>query len=116
MQEGDSWWGQSGHAVPDPALFFLPTRIVSPFGHQTTVTYDAFAQHVVSVVDPLGNTVTAEVDYRVLSPRSVTDPRGASVRRAGAGDRVRDLRARRGGRHVGRPDRDVRGRSLGVRT
>ncbi len=78
-QVGGSWWGQSGHAVPDPAQFYLPTRIVSPFGHETTVAYDAPVQHVISVVDPLGNAVSAEVDYRVLSPRSVIDPNGTRM-------------------------------------
>ncbi len=77
VQEGPLWWSRSGHAIPDPAQFYLPTRFVGPFGNETTVTYDAARQHAVSTVDAMGNTASAEVDYRVLSPRRVTDPNGS---------------------------------------
>ncbi|MGH1346276.1 MAG: SpvB/TcaC N-terminal domain-containing protein [Nannocystales bacterium] len=79
IQDGPSWWSRSGHAIPDPAQFFLPTRFVTPFGHESTVSYDVARQHAVSTVDALGNTVLAEVDYRVLSPRRVTDPNGSTA-------------------------------------
>jgi RHS repeat-associated protein len=54
--------------------FFLPRKVVDPFGHGTTVEYDPHDLLLARTVDALANTVSAVNDYRVLQPALVTDP------------------------------------------
>ncbi len=95
------WWIPSGRAFFDPDAdstdpvttatqersaarqhFYLPRKVVDPFGQSTVVTYDGPADLsaprynllVTGTSDALGNTVTATNDYRALQPRLVTDP------------------------------------------
>jgi RHS repeat-associated protein len=96
----DHWWIPSGRAFysPDPndaaaqelaharQHFFLPHRFRGPFGHTTTVTYDAYDLLLLETEDPLGNRVSVGArdadgnrvdnanDYRVLQPTLICDP------------------------------------------
>jgi RHS repeat-associated protein len=72
----DHWWMPTGRAAFDAAQFFLPTRIIDPFGGVTTSAYDAYALIVNSSTDALGNQTKAKIDYRVLQPYEVTSPNG----------------------------------------
>ncbi|MGW3614796.1 SpvB/TcaC N-terminal domain-containing protein [Micromonospora sp. NPDC005163] len=85
----DAWWIPSGSAYFDPTAttaaqelatardhFYLPRKVVDPFGNATVVTYDPSDLLVARSEDALGNVVVAEHDYRVLLPRQVTDPNG----------------------------------------
>ncbi|MCL6542211.1 MAG: FG-GAP-like repeat-containing protein [Roseiflexus sp.] len=68
------------------AHFFLPRRFRDPFGHDVTVTYDAYDLLLLETEDALGNRVTVGErnasgtitrranDYRVLQPWLVSDP------------------------------------------
>lgn len=58
------------------AHFFLQQRYRDPFGHSSTVAYDAHDLLLVSSLDAVGNTVSASYDYRVLQPQLVTDANG----------------------------------------
>lgn len=88
-----AWWIPAGRSffdpdanTADPALtaaheqdtaqkhFYLPRKVVDPFGHRTLVEYDGHDLLVTRTRDALDNTVTAVNDYRVLQPRLVTDP------------------------------------------
>ena len=87
------WWVPSGRAFFDAAVdvvnqvataarelasarthFYLPRKIVNPFGHCTLVDLDDYDLLVTSSRDPLDNLVSAANDYRVLQPSVVTDP------------------------------------------
>jgi len=94
------WWIPSGQVFysPDPAdtpaqerangtsHFFLPRRFRDPFGHDTTVGYDAHDLLILETEDALHNKVTVgerattgivnRNDYRVLQPALITDPNG----------------------------------------
>jgi RHS repeat-associated protein len=99
--DGDGrWWIPSGrvfyHDSPsapaaqelDEAMahFFLPRRFRDPFGHDATLTYDAYDLLLLETQDALGNRVTVGErnatgaitrrtnDYRVLQPWLVSDP------------------------------------------
>jgi RHS repeat-associated protein len=84
------WWAPSNRAFLSPddgdspaeelayalAHFFLPLRLVDPFGGVARVGYDGDALLAISATDPVGNVTTSVNDYRVLEPRAVTDPNG----------------------------------------
>ncbi|HXC68964.1 MAG TPA: SpvB/TcaC N-terminal domain-containing protein [Pyrinomonadaceae bacterium] len=98
----DHWWIPTGRAffrietADDPAAellearrnFFLPRRYRDPFGHDISVTFDAYNLLTLETGDALGNRITAGEraadgtinaavpgnDYRVLQPVLVTDP------------------------------------------
>jgi len=99
--DGDGrWWIPSGRIFYSPnsgdtpaqelaearAHFFLPRRFRDPFGHDATVTYDAYDLLLLETEDALGNRITVGErdasgtitrrtnDYRVLQPRLVSDP------------------------------------------
>ncbi len=87
--DGDAnWWMPSGRSFHSPDTadppaqelvyatrhFFLPHRFADPFGHVTTVGYDADDLLPVQTTDPVSNTVRATNDYRVLAPAVLTDP------------------------------------------
>ncbi|MFE2283309.1 SpvB/TcaC N-terminal domain-containing protein [Streptomyces sp. NPDC059443] len=103
--DGDgSWWIPAGRlrCSPDAAdgavkeltyarqHFFLGLRHIDPFGHTTTITFDAYDLLILETRDPLGNRVTVGqrtstgaidpavpgYDYRVLQPQMVTDANG----------------------------------------
>jgi RHS repeat-associated protein len=80
------WWIPSGRVFYAPHQcdaeeeleqarrhFFLPRRIVDPFGNATIVAYDPHDLMPVQVRDAVGNTTSSEIDYRVLAPRRMTD-------------------------------------------
>ena len=56
--------------------FFLPHRYRDPFGHITTVAYDAHRLAPVFTRDAAGNETHAALDYRVLQPHRLTDANG----------------------------------------
>jgi RHS repeat-associated protein len=87
-----NWWVPSSLAFYDPGAdaadpartaarelgtarqhFFLPRKMVDPFGHGSIVEYDAHDLLLVRTVDALDNTISAVNDYRVLQPALVTD-------------------------------------------
>lgn len=83
------WWIPSGRIFFDPAAstpveelmtarrhFLLPRKFTDPFGHSTTLDYDAFDLAVVRTQDAAGNTIAALYDYRVFQPTQITDPNG----------------------------------------
>lgn len=96
----DHWWTASGQAFLSPNTtdtaaqeldsarkhFFLGFRYRDPFGHTTTVAYDAYDLLMIETTDALGNRVTVGErnaagaitregnDYRALLPVLVTDP------------------------------------------
>jgi RHS repeat-associated protein len=84
------WWAPSNRTFLSPndgdnpaqelayALnhFFLPLRLVDPFGGVARVSYDSNALLAVSATDPIGNVTSSVNDYRVLAPSTVTDPNG----------------------------------------
>jgi RHS repeat-associated protein len=87
--DGDaSWWIPSGRAfyssdatdAPAKELaharehFFLPHRMIDPFGNAATIGYDADDLLPVLATDRVLNPVSAVNDYRVLQPTEVTDP------------------------------------------
>ncbi len=88
--DGDGhWWIPSGRVffspndeAPNDELafaqdhFFLPHRVLDPFGETAVVQYDDYKLLATHAIDPLGNTIIAENDYRVLQPELVTDPNG----------------------------------------
>jgi RHS repeat-associated protein len=86
VRDDAGWWAPSGHAVFDPARFFLPVEAIDPFGQHTRVRYDAYALLPLDVEDPLHNRVTCGArdatgaitqngnDYRTLAPTLLTDP------------------------------------------
>jgi RHS repeat-associated protein len=73
VSDNDLWWSRSGHQVFDPLQFFLPTKGVDPFEHETDITYDDHHLFVTQLEDAAENVVTAEYDYRVLAPSLLTD-------------------------------------------
>ena len=84
------WWAPSGRTFlssndgDTPAQefayardhFFLPMRLVDPFGGIARVGYDGNDLLAVSVTDPVGNITSGVNDYRVLAPSTVTDANG----------------------------------------
>ena len=84
------WWAPSGRAFLSPndgdtpgqelayALghFFLPIRLVDPFGSIARVAYDGNNLLAASATDPVGNVTSSVNDYRVLAPGTVTDANG----------------------------------------
>ncbi len=56
--------------------FFLPHRYRDPFGHITSVEYDAHRLAPVFTRNAAGNETHAALDYRVLQPHRLTDPNG----------------------------------------
>ncbi len=59
--------------------FFLPRRIVDPFGGINRADYDGYALLPATLTDPVRNATTASNDYRVLRPAMVSDPNGNRV-------------------------------------
>jgi RHS repeat-associated protein len=79
------WWIRSGVRHYDPAGYYLPTRVVSPFGNVSSVDYDPYHLLVVSArashTAPFdGLTTDFAHDYRLLAPREVTDANGNRTR------------------------------------
>jgi RHS repeat-associated protein len=84
------WWAPSGRVflssgdgdTPAQELayalahFFLPCRLVDPFGGIVRVGYDAASLLAISVTDAVGNVTSSVNDYRVLAPGAVTDANG----------------------------------------
>ena len=84
------WWIPSGrvfyHTDPEANSqqeldqarhhFCRPRRFEDPFGHNSTVDYDAHDLLSARTVDAVENTVSAVNDYRVLQPTLSTDPNG----------------------------------------
>ena len=62
------WWDPSGYQVFDPALFYLPTRSIDPFGNEFTAQYDDYSLLIRRTEDPMGNIELADNDYRLLQP------------------------------------------------
>lgn len=80
-EDAPGWWAPAGRSeFEDPAAaaahFFLPDRIVDPFGAAASVDYDPHLLTATRVEDPLGNVSEAALDYRVLAPWRLTDPNG----------------------------------------
>jgi RHS repeat-associated protein len=76
-----AWWIPSGTRVYEPTSFYLPARLVDPFGNESRVEYDLHRLLVVALrasqTPPYDVLVTrVEPDYRVLSPRWLTDANG----------------------------------------
>lgn len=90
------WWAPSGQTYLSPndgdtpaqelayALghFFLPLRLIDPFGGVARVGYDGDSLLATSATDPVGNVTTGVNDYRVLAPAAVTDPNGNRIEAA----------------------------------
>src|SRR5262249_8992882 len=97
--DGDgNWWVPSGQVRYAPTgiadelsfateHFFLPQRVVDPFGAETLVRHDAHDLLPLEVEDALGNRTTCGErepansiasgnDYRTLQPTLVTDSNG----------------------------------------
>jgi RHS repeat-associated protein len=79
--EDGAWWIPSGVQYYDPSAFYLPQRLVDPFGNESSVDYDAYNLLVVlarasqtAPYDVL--TSRATCDYRLLVPHELTDPNG----------------------------------------
>jgi RHS repeat-associated protein len=84
------WWAPSARTYLSPndsdtpaqelayALghFFLPMRLVDPFGGIARVGYDGNNLLAVSATDAVGNVTSSVNDYRVLAPSTVTDVNG----------------------------------------
>ena len=84
------WWAPTGRTFLSPndgdapaqeltyALdhFFLPIRLVDPFGGVARVGYDGNDLLPISATDPVGNVTSSVNDYRVLAPSMVTDANG----------------------------------------
>lgn len=71
-----SWWMPSGHAIFDPARFYMAVESIDQFAQHRHVNYDPHSLIVASTTDALGNVVTADLDYRVLAPVLITDANG----------------------------------------
>jgi RHS repeat-associated protein len=85
--EAGAWWIPSGVLLYDPAAFYLPVKLTSPFGNESTVEYDSYqvlpTTSRASLLAPLDKLVAlARNDYRVLAPVEVTDPNGNGSRTA----------------------------------
>ncbi len=98
----EGWWIPSGTVRFSPGAadtaatelaharrhFFLPHRVIDPFGAATLIAYDApYNLLPLETTDALGNrataghrnvdgTVASAIDYRVLQPALMTDPNG----------------------------------------
>ncbi len=84
------WWAPSGRAFLSPgdgdtlaqelayaiAHFFLPLRLIDPFGNISRVAYDGYNLLAASATDPIGNVTSSSNDYRILAPATITDPNG----------------------------------------
>jgi RHS repeat-associated protein len=84
LDRDGSWWSPSPRAVysadplhPDAAFarehFYLPQGAVDPWGHLTTVAYDAYDLQAVRQTDAVGNVIEARINYRLLAPWLMTD-------------------------------------------
>ena len=86
------WWTTSGRVFLDPAVdvdnsartaareletarahFFVPRRVVDPFGQSTIVDYDPYDLFVSRSADALDNSTAIAHDYRTGQPRCITD-------------------------------------------
>ncbi|HZM75061.1 MAG TPA: SpvB/TcaC N-terminal domain-containing protein [Candidatus Limnocylindrales bacterium] len=79
-----AWWIPSGVQHYDADAFWMPIRLTSPFGNDSSVEYDAHKLLPVvvrqSLAAPYDKLITHVVnDYRVLSPREILDPNGNST-------------------------------------
>ncbi|MEQ1506736.1 MAG: toxin TcdB middle/N-terminal domain-containing protein, partial [Myxococcota bacterium] len=75
----EGWWIPSGHVTLDPSRFYQSTAHVDPFGHPTTLTWDADALTLTAVEDAVGMRVTADPDYHAMQPWRITDPNGTTT-------------------------------------
>ncbi len=90
VQRSGDWWIPSGRIFFSPgtadtpsqelaearAHFYLPRRLVDPFGATSRTDHDRYDLLLHKTFDALGNTTTADNDYRVLQPFRSTDPNG----------------------------------------
>jgi RHS repeat-associated protein len=88
--EAPGWWSPSGRMYLSPGdadtpsqelvearlHFFLPRRMVDPFGGVNRVTHDAYDLLGVSATDPVNNLTSVDNDYRVLAAAMLNDPNG----------------------------------------
>jgi RHS repeat-associated protein len=76
----EQWWLRSGVAGYDADAaqrFYLPTRYRDPFGHLTSLSYDADNLYIASSTDAAGNrTAVTGFDHRVLAPMWMRDASG----------------------------------------
>jgi RHS repeat-associated protein len=70
------WWIPSGRQEFDPGKFYLPVRIMDPFGNEFKTFYDNYSLLIKHTEDPHENRVETENDYRVMQPCLLTDPNG----------------------------------------
>lgn len=70
------FWKPSERMVHMPSQFYLPEKVIDPFGNETALEYESNGLFVEKVTDPLGNERLAEFDYRVLAPWRVTGING----------------------------------------
>lgn len=82
VEEDGLWWIPSGRRVFDPAHFYLPVRIITPFDDPDAtddhfaIRYDGYDLLTAETEDQLGNVVQAENNYRTLQPEQITGPNG----------------------------------------
>lgn len=88
LDKNGNWWIRAGrifyhddvNATPDNELiearehFFLPRRVVDPFGKNSKVEYDEYSLLPLCITDAVQNTVKSTNDYRVLQPKIIQDP------------------------------------------
>ncbi len=74
--EDGAWFIPSSRQVFDPERFFLPVRVVDPFGNVHQIGYDDHALLVRELRDPVGNVTRVDGDYAALAPCLVTDANG----------------------------------------
>ena len=58
------------------AHYFVPRRVIDPFGAISRVSYDPYDLLPATTTDPVGNVTAALNDYRVLQPWQATYPNG----------------------------------------
>jgi RHS repeat-associated protein len=70
------YWIPSERQVFNASAFYLPTEVVDPLNHSTTLQYDSYNLFIESIKDALNYITQAENNYRVLQPSKITDPNG----------------------------------------
>ncbi|GAB1317049.1 SpvB-domain-containing protein [Madurella fahalii] len=83
------WWAQTStsffnkdattaeqEVAEAKSSFFLPRRVVDPFGNTTSVDYDTYHLLAVRTVDAANNVWECQNNYRVMQPDVVIDPNG----------------------------------------
>lgn len=78
IKEGVNWYSTEDIRTYSPENFYQPVAITDPFGNISTITYDHYKLHPVTLTHPAHYIIRAEYDYRVMQPNKVTDPNGSS--------------------------------------